>query len=749
MKRSVPDPVSNSVSDPLGRRRFLKLSSLVGAGLVLGSYLRFSDDAFAMELRGGSEPAPEGAKLGAFVRIAPDGRVFIAAHVPEIGQGVRTSLPMVVAEELDVDWRSVTVEPVPLDPAFRGQFAGGSSTTPSNFTPLRRAGAAARVLLIAAAAQTWGVPADECRAESGAVIHAASGRRAAYAELVALAATLPVPAAESVPLKDPKDYKIIGQRIGGVDNPAIVTGRPLFGIDQTPPGLLHAAYVKCPVFGGKVASVDLDAAKKLPGVVDAFVVEGTRNLNGLMPGVAIVAKSTWSAIQARRELKVTWDEGARAGDSWNDFVRQAGALAGKPGQQTPRNDGDVAKVFSASGAKTVEATYVYPFIGHTNLEPQNCTAWFRDGTLEVWAPSQNPGAGQKMIADTLGLSADKIRVNITRIGGGFGRRLESDFMVEAAAIAMKVSAPVKLTWTREEDMRHDHYRPGGIHHLRGAVDAQGALAAWHGHFVTFGNAPGRAGSGAGMSGNEFPAHYLADYRQEQSVLVCGVPMGYWRAPGSCTLAWVTQCFFDELAHAAGADPFRFRLKLLENPLQPKPPRGGFDPVRMRGVLVDAAERAGWDGPPLPRGRGRGIAFYFSHRGYFAIVAELTVTPAGELTVDRVVVSGDVGSPIINPSGAENQVAGSVVDGLSAAWVQADDLKDGRITAGNFDAHPILRMPASPKVIDIRFIQTDNPPTGLGEPALPPLAPAVCNAIFAATGKRVRTLPIAQTDLSWT
>ncbi len=740
--------MKNADSALPGRRRFLKLSALAGAGLVLGSYLRFTGDAFAVELRGGAEAPPEGAQLGAFVRIAPDGRVFIAAHVPEIGQGVRTSLPMIVADELEVDWRSVTVQPVPLDPAFRGQFAGGSSTTPSNFTPLRRAGAAARVMLIEAAARTWGVPAQECRAEAGAVVHAASGRRAAYAELVALAATLPVPSADSIPLKDPKNYTIIGRRIGGVDNPAIVTGRPLFGIDQTLPGMLHAVYVKSPVFGGKVASVDLETAKKLPGVVDAFVIEGTRNLNGLMPGVAIVAKSTWAAFQARRELKVTWDEGARATDSWEGFLRQAREALAAPGQQTPRNDGDVAQAFAGAGVKTVEAEYVYPFIGHTNLEPQNCTAWFRDGALELWAPSQNPGSGQKLIADTLGLSPDKIRVNITRVGGGFGRRLESDFMVEAAAIALKVAAPVKLTWSREDDMRHDHYRPGGAHRLRGAVDAQGALLAWHGHFATFGNAPGRAGSGAGISGNEFPAHYLAHYRQEMSVLVCGIPMGYWRAPGSCTLAWVTQCFFDELAHAAGADPYRFRLKLLENPLQPRPPRGGFDPGRMRGVLVDAAERAGWDGPALPRGRGRGIAFYFSHRGYFAIVAEVTVTPAGELTVDRVVASGDVGSPIINPSGAENQVEGSIVDGLSAAWVQADDLKDGRVVAGNFDAHPILRMPAAPRKIDIRLIQTDNAPTGLGEPALPPLAPAVCNAIFAATGKRIRVLPIAQTDLSW-
>ncbi len=739
--------MSPASAPTLGRRRFLTLSSLAGAGLVLGSYLRFAGDALAVEIRSGAQPAPEGASLNAFVRIAPDGRVFIAAHTPEIGQGVRTSLPMIVAEELDVDWRSVTVEPVPLDPAYGRQSAAGSGTTPSNFTPLRRAGASARALLVESAAQAWGVASAECRTEAGAVLHPASGRRLPYAELVARAATLPAPPADSVPLKDPRDYTIIGRRIGGVDNARIVTGQPLFGIDQTPPGMLHAVYVKCPVFGGKVVSADLDAVKKLPGVVDAFAVEGTRHINGLMPGVAIVAKSTWAAFQARRALQVTWDEGPQAGESWAGFVAQAEALAGQPGQQTPRNDGDAPAALAAA-ARRVEATYVYPFLGHTNLEPQNCTAHFRGGLLEMWAPTQNPGAGQRMVADTLRLAPDKIKVHITRVGGGFGRRLEGDFMVEAAAIAMRTEAPVKLTWTREDDMQHDHYRPGGVHHLRGAVDANGAPVAWHGHFVTFGNTAGRPGSGGGISGNEFPAHYLANYRQESTVLVCGVPMGYWRAPGSSALAWVSQSFFDELAHAAGADPYRFRLKLLENPREPKPPRGGFEPGRMRSVLADAAERAGWDGPPLPRGRGRGIAFYFSHRGYFAIVAEVTVTPAGALTVDRVVVSGDVGSPIVNPSGAENQVEGSVIDGLSAAWLQADELKDGRMTATNFHEHPILRLPAAPKAIEVRLIQTDNPPTGLGEPALPPLAPALCNAIFAATGKRIRTLPIGQTDLSW-
>ncbi|HEY0946615.1 MAG TPA: xanthine dehydrogenase family protein molybdopterin-binding subunit [Opitutaceae bacterium] len=734
----------------LHRRDFLKISALTGGGLVVGTYLGFGDNLMAADVVTKSAAAGDSSFApNAFVRIAPDGRVFIAAHTPEVGQGVRTSLPMIVAEELEVDWQEVTVEIVPLDAAYGAQVAGGSTTTPRTFTPLRQAGAAARTMLIEAAAQTWNVPASACRAENGAVLHPASGRRLAYAELVAKASTLPIPDAATVKLKDPKDFKIIGRHIGGIDNPKIVTGQPLFGIDQKLPGMLHAVYEKCPVFGGKVVSTNLDLVKKLPGVRDAFVIEGTDNLTGLMPGVAIVADSTWSAFSARRQLKVDWDEGPHASDSWSRFAAQAKQLAPQPGAQQLRKDGDPAAVFASGSAKVVEAAYAYPFISHANLEPQNCTASFKDGVMEIWAPTQAPSGGQKLVSSTLNLPAENVKIHITRIGGGFGRRLSSDFMVEAAAIAQRVGAPVKLTWTREDDLRHDHFRPGGFHFLKGAVDGNGGLAAWHNHLVTFGNNSGKAGSGGAVSADEFPARFLENYHQEMTIMECGVPMGPWRAPGSCVFAWVIQSFIDELAHAASKDPLAFRLALLGDKdvvTSPGERPNPYSAVRMRAVVKLVGEKAGW-GKKLPRGQGQGIAFHYSHRGYFATVADVTVGKDGALKVDKVTAVGDVGSPIVNASGADNQVVGSMLDGLSTAWLQELDLDRGRIVQSNFHEYQLLRINNAPRV-EAHFLQTDNPPTGLGEPALPPLAPAVCNAIFAATGKRIRTLPFAKNDLSW-
>jgi len=732
----------------MDRRSFLRTSALAGGGLVLGFYLNpLSRLVGAEVVKPGADGATGDFAPNAFIHISPEGAVTIFAHKPEIGQGIKTSLPMIVAEELEVDWHAVKVVSAPLDPAFGGQAAGGSSSTPSSYQNLRRAGATARVMLIDAAAQTWNVPAAECRAENGRVVHAGSQRSLGYGELVAKANALPVPDPKTVKLKDPKDFKLIGTRISGVDNPKVVSGQALFGIDQKLPGMLHAVYVKCPVFAGKVTRANLDQVKTLPGVRDAFVLEGGTELSGLLPGVAILADSTWAAFSARKKLEITWDEGPSTKESWTAYAAQAAELGSKPGKDVLRNDGQAEAVL-ASASKVVEANYLYPFVAHANLEPQNCTASVQGDRAEIWAPTQNPEDGQNLVARTLGIPKANIHVTITRIGGGFGRRLMNDYMVEAAAISQKAKVPVKLTWMREDDLQHDFYRPGGFHFLKGAVQ-EGKIAAWKSHFVTFGNTAGKSGNGAGLGGDEFPGRFLANFRAEQTVLQCNVPMGWWRAPGSCTLAWVIQSFIDELAHAAGRDPYEFRLDLLgDKEVGPGAGQRGtpYSAARMKGVLQLVAEKAGW-GKKLPKGQGQGIAFHFSHRGYFAEVAEVTVSKEGALKVDRVVVAGDVGAEIINLSGAENQVQGSVIDGLGAAWLQQLGYENGRIQQSNFNEYPMIRIADAPKV-EVHFRKTDNPVTGLGEPALPPLAPAVCNAIFAATGKRVRELPISKTDLSW-
>lgn len=739
--------MSTSTVQNRGRRDFMRKSVFAGGGLALGIYIQAAETALGQVVKSSSASAGDFTP-DAFIRISPDGTVSLISKQPEMGQGVKTSLPMVIAEELEVSWKDVVIVQGDLNSVYGHQSAGGSTSTPTNYEAFRRLGATARTMLVEAAALTWGVPAGECFAADSAVHHRPTKRKLGYGRLAAKAATLPVPSEKAVVLKEPNDYKLLGTRIGGVDNAAIVTGKPLFGSDVQLPGMLYAVYDKCPVFGGKVLSANLDAVKALPGVRDAFVIDGTSNLNGLMPGVAIVAESTWAAFSARKQLRVTWDEGKAAGQSWTGFVAKANELSKKPGAKVLRKDGDAAAAL-AKAAKTVEAAYVYPFISHATAEPQNCTAQFKNGALELWAPTQNPGSGHEAVAATLGIPKEKITVHITRSGGGFGRRLSSDYMLEAAAIALKIPSPVKLVWSREDDLRHDHFRAGGFHYLRGGVDTAGKLVAWHNHFVTFANGE-RPGSGATLSGDEFPGRWVENLLLEQTAIDCGIPMGPWRAPGSNVFAWVIQSFIDELAHAGGRDPLEFRLELLGNRDDvPTSTTGGanYNVARMRNVLKAVAERIGW-GNKFPRGRGQGIAFHFSHRGYVAEVAEVTVSKTGELKVDRVVVVSDIGAQIVNLSGAENQVQGAVVDGLGTLMFQELDINRGRIVQGNFGDYPMIRMPDAPTRIEVHFLKTNYPVTGLGEPPLPPLAPAVCNAIFAATGKRVRQLPLSRTDLSW-
>jgi len=713
----------------MDRRSFLKVTMLASGALMIGVGCR--------ETSSPGKIARETWVPNLYVRIDPDGKVTIISKNPDGGQGVKTAFPMVVAECLEVDWKDVHVETAALavDDRYGRQALGGSRGTPDGWDDLRIAGTAAMQLLVAAAASEWGVPVTECYAESGTVKHEPTGRTKPYAALLDTAATLPAPDVADLKLKSrPEEFKLLGTFVRGVDNHEILTGKPLYGSDVRLDGMLYAMYQKCPVFGGRARSANLEHILALPGVTHTFIVPGTEEYNGLQPGVAVVGNSFWEVNNARKQLEVDWE--TTHADSSADYASQAEALATQPGE-TLRHVGDVEASFEAA-AKIVEASYHYPFVAHANMEPMNCTALMHEsGKLELWVPTQNGKAGREKISATLGIPESRIHVNQMRMGTAFGRRSRTDFMTEAAWIASETRKPVQLVWTREEDMAHDFYRPSAWHHFKAGLDNDGRMIAWDHHFISMGK-NGENISGASLSAKHYPAGLVPNFRFRQSLIECNVPTGPWRSPGHSAYCYAYQGFFDEVALAGGRDPLEFRLDLLSKSYG-KPP---IDLVRSSNTLKVAAEKAGWGRDPGPN-RGLGIAFHYDHGGFVSHVAEV-VADGSNVRVEKVVSAVDVG-PILNLSGARHQVEGAVADALSTLRLGVS-FEDGSTRQRNFSSYQLLRISQAPEV-ECHFLQSDNSPSGLGEPPFAPAGPAIANAIYAATGVRVRELPLKRSGIT--
>ena len=723
----------------LDRRALLKASLLTGGGLLLEALIPLPAEAWQAlpEESGGA------ATLSAFVSVARDGTVTIVSKNPEIGQGIKTSLPMIVAEELDCDWSQVRIAQADVDQKRYGeQYAGGSTATARNWLPMRQTGAVARAMLVRAAALRWQVDAGELSTARGHILHRASGRSVGYGEVASAAAQLAPPDPASVPLKDPAQFTIIGRPMVGIDSAKIVKGQPIFGVDTRLPGILYAVYEVAPAHGGRLVSANIEAARRAEGVKYVVPIIGNGDADsGLADGVAIVASNWWLANEARAKLNVEWDLSAAQGHSSSVYQAKAdAAIAAGSGAQL-RLDGDPAGMLTAA-AQRVAARYAYPFIAHAPMEPQNCTARYHAGRMEIWAPSQTPQRGLDALHKALGIESDAVTLHLTRAGGGFGRRLMNDYMLQVAAIARAIpGVPIQLMWSREDDIRHDYYRPGGWHSFEAAIGAHGELLAFTDHFVTFGDGktPARA---AGFNVAMPPAGLIPHLSYSQSMLPTVITTGALRAPGSNALCFASQSFLDEVALAAGTDLPRLMLTLLGERREIGAPDNGppFDTGRARDVIERVVQTSAWSEKPSASGRAKGFAFYFSHRGYFAEVVEASVAGTA-VAVHKVWVAGDIGSQIVNPMGAENQVRGAVIDGLAQALTgQAIEFVDGQVQQSNFDDFPLARMPITPE-IEIAWVKSDKSPTGLGEPALPPVIPALTNAIFAASGTRVRSLPV--------
>jgi isoquinoline 1-oxidoreductase beta subunit len=751
---------ANAGIPDVSRRDFFKISGIAGGGLVIGMAIGNSPKAKAQ----GSELST----LSPYVQIQTNGRVNLFSKNPECGQGIKTGLPLIIAEELDCAWEDVDVVQADIDATRYGvQFAGGSLSTPMNWMAMRQAGATARAMILTAASQQLDIPVSELSTSNTKVQHAASGREWGYGEFAELAATIPVPDPSSLTLKSFDQFKLLGRRFTGVDNYDIVQGKPLFGADTQMEGMLYATYTKSAQIGGRARSFNEDHIKAMPGVVDAFIIDEVGNPKGfntatgdMFSGVAIVAESTWAAIKAKRELEIDWDLSNAETATWDDLVDQARAiqhsdgeplmmLAGGPGASIPTDNpaskGDAQAVME-SADQVLSAFYEYPYVSHAQLEPETCTALYENGSIEIWAPAQIPQGGESSAAALLGVpqeeAAERVVLHQTRIGGGFGRKLANDFVSEVTAIAQRMEGiPIKLQWTREDDMSGDFFRPGGFHSYKAALDGQGNLVAWQDHFMTSTMNDVTPMTSADLNASVFPMDVIDNVKLTQTMFKNAIPTGPMRAPASNAFAFTFQGFMHELAVASGKSHVEFLMDTLGEPglANPENP-GSMHTGRAANVISEVARISGYEQDDNEAGRAKGLSFYFCHSGYVAQVADVSVSANKEVKVHKVWAVADFGF-IHNLSGAENQMEGGIIDGISQLFNSKITFENGIIQQQNFHQYPLLRMPQTPE-LEIAFLQPEEfSPTGAGEPSMPPVLAAVTNAIYNATGERIRKLPL--------